>query len=328
MRTRHRAAATALAAALLAGCSHGASTATAPQPGTPSPAPSTPTAPTTSPASSPTPSPTPRRAAVAPWGRGPLFPGHLLVGFAGHEHASTLGILGTGTLESKGAQLKARSAPYAAKGRTVVPVFEFLATLVHGSAGKDKTYRSRSDDALVEKYLRAARKAHAVLLLGIQPGRADFLPEVQAYEKWLREPDVGIALDPEWAVDDDELPGRNFGHTTGSELDVVAAYLASVVAEGHLPEKVMVYHQLSPRIVRDERRLHPHKGVVLLKSVDGIGSPGAKTGTYRQIVADTPSFVRTGFKLFLQEDVERGHRLMTPREVMRLRPRPDYVVFE
>jgi hypothetical protein len=40
-----------------------------------------------------------------------------------------------------------------------------------------------------------------------------------------------------------------------------------------------------------------------------------------------PSHVHTGFKLFLQEDAERGP-LMTPAQVLRLRPTPEYVLYE
>ena len=284
--------------------------------------------PEASPSQSPGAPPAPAAPPEAPWGPGPLLPKHILVGFAGHEHARALGILGLGRLGTKGRELRAVAKPYAAKGRTPVPVFEFLATLVHGSAGDDGMYRGRAKDAQVRKYLKAARKAGAVLLLGIQPGRADFLPEVKAYEKFLKEPDVGIALDPEWAVDADKLPGKHYGRTTGAELDGVAKYLARLVEQNDLPEKVMVYHQLSLQIVEDEERLRPHEGVVLVKSIDGIGSPGAKVDTFRAIVRETPKHVEVGFKLFYEEDRKRGGRLMRPSEVLALRPRPVYVVFE
>ena len=81
-------------------------------------------------------------------------------------------------------------------------------------------------------------------------------------------------------------------------------------------------------IVSEESKLVPHPGVVLVKSVDGIGSPAAKVQTWQRIVARTPKHVKLGFKLFFEEDVERGKRLMTPQEVLDLTPTPDYVLYE
>ena len=61
-------------------------------------------------------------------------------------------------------------------------------------------YRTREDPEVIDRYLRAARKAKALLVLDIQPGRAPFGPEIERLQRWLREPDVGLALDPEWHV--------------------------------------------------------------------------------------------------------------------------------
>jgi hypothetical protein len=42
----------------------------------------------------------------------------------------------------------------------------------------------------------------------------------------------------------------------------------------------------------------------------------------------TPKFVHAGFKVFFTEDRRHGSRLMTPKEVLALQPRPEYVMFE
>jgi hypothetical protein len=248
------------------------------------------------------------------------------VGYAGLTGAKTLGRLGTGPLDARVAEIERRARPYAA-GRQILPVVEVITTIVQGSPGRDGRYRTRLPDAKIATYLAAARRHGAVLLLDIQPGRADFLDEVKAYEKWLRQPDVGVALDPEWAMDSGQVPGRVFGHTTGQELDSVAAYLSRLVARYRLPEKIMVYHQLAPGIVRQEARLKAHRGVAIVKSVDGIGTRAAKTHTYRQVNKTTPSFVHPGFKLFFDEDGTHG-KLMTPAQVLALKPRPEYVLYE
>jgi hypothetical protein len=112
-----------------------------------------------------------------------------------------------------------------------------------------------------------------LLLLNIQPGRADFLDDVRAFEKWLVEPDVGLALDPEWAVGSRQVPGQVVGSTSGAELDAVAAYLSSLVRTHNLPEKVMVYHQFHPATVADENALRQHPASSWSRASTASGCP-------------------------------------------------------
>ena len=265
-------------------------------------------------------------ASTLPGGGTRIFPDHRLVGYSGYPGSPALGRLGVGTLDDRAAEITTLAGQYAA-GRRPLPVFELIATVVHAKPGPDGLYRTRIDQEIVRRHLDAARRHGAILLLNIQPGRAAFLDEVKFWEPWLREPDVGLALDPEWAVKAGQVPGKVFGRTTGAELDTIAAYVAGIVAANRLPEKVVLYHQLHTSIVREPAGLRPHPGVALVVSVDGIGTPGQKTATWRSIVAVTPEHVHKGFKLFYDEDTATGP-LMTPTQVLSLTPQPEYVLYE
>ena len=345
MHVRTLAPAAVLVAGLLAGtaCSpdarttsvHPAASGSAPAPsaGQPSVGTATPSATSSAtPSADATPSTTPSETTPEaaeielPRGGREVFPRYRLVGYSGLTGAATLGRLGTGPLDQRVREIERRAKPYATD-REILPVLEVIATIVQADPGRDGTYRTRISDDDIAGYLKAARKGKALLLLNIQPGRAKFLDEAKAYRRWLKEPDVGLALDPEWAMGPNQVPGAVFGRTTGRELDGIAAYLAEVVADHDLPEKVMVYHQLAPYIVQRESGLRRHKGVALVKSVDGIGARGAKIETYRAVNRTTPDHVHPGFKLFYTEDAEEGP-LMTPKQVLALRPRPEYVLYE
>jgi len=286
-----------------------------------------------SPAATPMPAPSPQHRttnpaqATLPRGGRDVFPRYRLVGYAGVTGASTLGRLGTGPLDQRVAEIEGRAKPYAA-GREILPVVEVIASVVQGSPGRDGKYRVRLTDAQIAKYHKAARKHRAVMLLNLQPGRSESITETKAFQKWLKEPDVGVALDPEWAMDRGQRPGGVYGHTTGAELDEVARYLSGLVKQYNLPEKVMVYHEVARSVVRKESDLKDHDGVVAIKSVDGLGHPGPKKNTYRVVNKTTPKFVHVGFKLFFTEDRRHGGRLMTPNEVLGLKPPPEYVMFE
>ncbi|MEU2350193.1 hypothetical protein [Modestobacter sp. NPDC049651] len=260
-----------------------------------------------------------------PGGGTRVFPDHRLVGFAGAPSSPAFGRL-TGDLTAAADQLRQQAAGYGGD-RPVLPVFELIATVAHDKPGPNRNYATSADDAVVQQYLDAARAAGALLLINIQPGTGDFLPAVQYYEKWLEQPDVGIALDPEWAVEPGQVPGNVFGHATGAEIDAVAAYLDGLVTEHRLPQKVLVYHQLKVQIVTGEDALVDRPGVALVKVVDGIGAEADKIGTYQRVVAGMPPFVHAGFKLFYEEDARSGP-LMEPAAVLGLTPQPEYVLYE
>ncbi len=256
-----------------------------------------------------------------------IFPEYRLFGYSGYPGSTALGRLGTGDLDERMVEIEKAGADYMGD-RKLLPVMELIAVTVNATPGADGTYRTRASDDIIQRWLDAARRHKAVLLLNIQPGRASFLDEVKHLEKWLAQPDVGLALDPEWAVGPDQVPGKVFGHTSGAHLDAVSGYVAGLIEQHDLPEKVLLYHQLHENIISDEASIQARPGVVLVKSIDGIGSPQAKTDTWKRIVAKTPPGVHLGFKLFFEEDTRNGRPLMTPAEVMALTPTPEYVLFE
>lgn len=313
----------AVSAGLLAVLTAACSASTDPSAGDP-PA-SSPAGGTGSPAASAGSSTTPASAELPRGGR-TVFPAYRLVGFSGAPGAPALGRLGVGDLDARVAEIERVAAPYA-RDRQVLPVLELIATVVQSSPGRDGLYRTRMTDEVVEEYLAAARRHRALLLLNIQPGRATFMDEVQAWQRFLEEPDVGLALDPEWAVGPGQVPGRTYGRSSGAELDQVAAWVSDLVAREGLPEKVLVYHQLHASIIRAPAALKAHPGVALVQSVDGIGARDAKEATWRRVVARKPAAVHPGFKLFYVEDRRHG-ALMTPAQVLALRPTPDYVLYE
>jgi hypothetical protein len=261
-----------------------------------------------------------------PRGGRTIFPDYRLVGFCGTPGAPALGEL-QGNLPAKAKALEAKAASYA-QDRKIMPVFELIAVVVQGWPGLDGKYRRRVDDSVVDAYLRAARESKAILLLNIQPGQSDFLTEVKSFDKYLREPDVGVALDPEWAMKPKQRPGQFFGQTTGEIINDVATYLSTIVDESRLPEKVLVFHQVNREVLKDESAVSSRPGVVVVKSVDGLGPVHAKIVTYDYLMQTLVAGTHPGFKLFFDEDTRNGGRLMAPSEVLALSPRPEYVMYE
>jgi len=274
----------------------------------------------------PTPHGHARRRAELPLGGREIFPRYRLVGFCGTPGAPALGRL-TGRLAQRAQEAVSYGQRYAAD-RQVLPVFELIAVVVQGVPGGDGLFRRRVPDSVVDAYLETARAAHGLLLLNIQPGHSDFMTEVKHFERYLREPDVGIALDPEWGMKPKQAPGVFYGQTTGQVIDEVASYLSGIVQHDDLPEKALVFHQMNAYVVKDEGAVRPYPGIAVVKSVDGLGPKAPKITTYDFLLKSIAPGVHPGFKLFFDEDTSRGGRLMTPAEVLALSPAPEYVMYE
>jgi hypothetical protein len=119
------------------------------------------------------------------------------------------------------------------------------------------------------------------------------------------------------------LPGQQIGSTDAATINKVSAYLSSIVGRYDLPEKLLVVHRFTDEMIQNEAALKQYPGVALTVNVDGFGDRPNKISKYR-------SFTRGrhdrhhGFKLFYEEDLN----LMRPRQVLRLRPPPELVVYE
>lgn len=258
-----------------------------------------------------------------PRGGRSLLPEYRLVGFYGAPQDEALGELGIGTPAEAGERLAAQAKAYEGD-RPVMPVFELLATIAANAPGEDGLYRNRQPHSVIREYLKEARKQEALLLLDIQPGRADFADEVRYLKRYLDEPDVGLALDPEWHVGPTEVPGAVIGSVSATEVNQIAADLAATVERFDLPEKLFVIHQFTDDMITQKELLAPQEGLATVLNVDGFGDPPNKIAKYRELHPRRESGFASGFKLFYLEDLG----LMSPKDVLGLKPSPDLIVYE
>jgi hypothetical protein len=252
-----------------------------------------------------------------------LLPDYRVVALYGAPQDDQLGELGIGTPAQAAEKLLVQCRPYDRPNRPVMPAFELITTLVTAAPGDDGRYRYRQSDEVIDRYLAAARRAKALLILDVQPGRARFMDEVRAYRRYLEQPDVGLALDPEWSMRRSQVPGTVIGSTDAAVVNQVSAYLAKLVADHDLPQKLLIVHQFTNDMITHKPALAERDGVALVLNVDGFGDRPNKISKYRLFArAGSPWF--NGFKLFYHEDLH----LMAPRMVLALRPRPNVVIYE
>jgi hypothetical protein len=246
----------------------------------------------------------------------------ILVAYYGTAGTGSLGVLGEASPERIVPRLLAAARPFARAGRVVQPVFELIATVAHGGPTRTGAYSADIDRAAVRRYIATAHRHGIVVVLDLQPGRADFLTVAKRWEWALRDPWVGLALDPEWRMGPHQIPGRRVGSVGAAEVNRVSAWLDALTAREHLPQKVFMLHQFRTMMIRRIEAIRTRQHLALVQHVDGFGTPGEKLATFRRVIR--PGRFSLGFKLFYDEDVRR----LRPVQVLRIRPRIRFVSFQ
>jgi hypothetical protein len=252
-----------------------------------------------------------------------LFPDFRVVAFYGTPRTDVLGVLGEKGPKETAGRLLEQSRPYKVEGRPVLPAFELIATVAAGSPGSDGDYNLSLSHASISRYLAAVRKIKGLLILDVQPGTDTFLEEVKPYERFLKEPDVGLALDSEWRWGAGETPAETTGHTTAEEINQVSAWLARLSKKHDLPQKILAVHAFATGMVRERFRIKAHPRLAFTFHIDGFGGRAAKLSKYDVLKTERKGFYN-GFKLFYDEDVN----MFSPAEVLGIKPRPDLITYQ
>jgi len=269
--------------------------------------------------------------APAPIARKPGLPGgglqvfghhRFLVAYYGTAATGAMGVLGATDPATMQRRLMRAARPFREAGEQIQPVYELIVTVADRSPGPDRDFSHDIPRALVERYVRAAHRNGALLLLDIQTGRAPF-PEVARRWTWaLKDPWVGLALDPEWRMKRHQVPASVIGSVHAAEVNRTSLWLSHLVEREGLPQKLFVLHQFRLSMLPDIQRIVHRPGLAMVQHADGFGSRGQKLATYHAITR--PQQFRQGFKLFYHWDKHR----FTPQEVRRIRPVVSFVSYQ
>jgi hypothetical protein len=257
---------------------------------------------------------------------GALIPEHRIVAFYGNPLSKRMGILGELEPETMLARLEKTATEWAAadSGQKVLPALHLIATVAQGYPGPGRKYRLQMPDSVIERVANWAESRGWILILDIQPGLSSVEAELPVLLPYLKRPYVHLALDPEFAMKDGHLPGRDWmGNMDAAEVNHAVDVLAKVVEEHQLPPKVLVVHRFTRNMLKNASQIKRDPRVQVVIDMDGYGSPGSKMGAYRWFVVRHP-VQYTGFKLFLKND----RPLLKPAEVLELYPRPMYIQYQ
>lgn len=267
-----------------------------------------------------------RTGVQLPGGGQVIFPGRALVALYGHPGTPSLGVLGEQDPAAAVARAQQVAAPYDALYKVpVIPSFEIIATTASDSPGPDGNYSNEASIQTLAPMVKAATDAGMYVVLDLQLGRADVLAQAKLYQSLLMQPNVGLALDPEWALGPNQLPTQQIGSMDAATINAVTGWLSDLTAKANLPQKVLVLHQFKLSMIGNEAQLQPGTDqVAVLIHADGQGGRGVKEDTWNAIVQNAPAGIWFGWKNFYDEDPQ----IASPADTVNRTPEPVMVSYQ
>jgi hypothetical protein len=254
-----------------------------------------------------------------------ILPKHRILSYYGFPTNELMGILGEYDPKTLLGVLQDQASAYDAVDATrpLKLAFEVIASVAQRDPMADGSYLSYTARDIIDEYVEFTRKHDLLLLLDMQFGRRTVEDEVNAVLEWLAEPHVHLALDPEFSVNEGEVPGEVLGTMDAAEVTYAQEFLADFALDRGLPPKILIVHQFNLYSISNREKIKQVDGVQFVLEVDGWGPPDMKRDTYGVVVGPDPIEYH-GFKLWYRQD----EPLMTEAEVLALNPSPDMIIYQ
>lgn len=248
-----------------------------------------------------------------------------IVSYYGHPSSTSMGILGEYSPEVLMEKLKEQTKAYSELDpeRPAIPAIELIASVAQRTPGDEGHYVHPTSAEDIEKYAELAEENDALLILDVQLGQDSIMNEVKSLEKYLKMPNVHLAIDTEFHVKEGQIPGEDLGHVDGEKVQEAIDYVSNLASENGLPDKVVIVHQFADIIISNKEAIQPTENVEVVLNNDGHGIAALKRSGYHQLVHNQP-IQYGGFKVFYQKD----EPVMTPEEVLELDPAPAFVNYQ
>lgn len=246
--------------------------------------------------------------------------------FYGHPNTTSLGVLGEQGPAETVEKMQGFISDYAEDDSKVIPTFELIASVASAGPTDDNDNSYEWPIETFQDWIDFAAENDMYVVLDLQSGHDDFLSQAIQYEELLRLPFVGLALDPEWRLAPGQAHLQQIGRVEAAEVNEVINWLADLVRDNGLPQKMMIVHQFLPSMIQNRQDLIERPELQLIVQMDGDGTEAQKDGTWRQVLqgADDVHWA-WGWKNFFDED-EPGPP--PPESIMSKVPTPVYVSYQ
>lgn len=261
---------------------------------------------------------------------GAILPFKRIIAYYGNIYSKRMGALGEYPPEEMWRRLEEEVEQWNQADSTIesIPALHYIAVVASDQPGKSGKYRNRMPFHQIDSVLTIAKMKDALVFLDIQVGQGSLQEELPELEKYLMMPNVHLGIDPEFSMKDGSKPGKRIGYFNASDINYATNYLSELVQEHGLPPKILIVHRFTQGMVRNYQEIKRIPEVQFVLHMDGWGPPELKKGTYRHFVFPEP-IEYTGFKIFYKNDIKAApNRLITPQELLNLKPIPVYIQYQ
>lgn len=261
---------------------------------------------------------------------GALLPFNRIVSYYGNFYSKGMGVLGQYDTETMLAKLDHEKKVWEAADPStpVIPAIHYIAVTAQGSPQSDGTYRLRMPGTEIQKAIDLANRIHGIAFIDVQVGLSDLPSELPRLEPYLKNPNVHLGIDPEFAMHNGVKPGRVIGTMSSSDINYAISFLDRIAKENNLPPKILVVHRFTEGMVTGSKNIKPTENVQVVMDMDGWGFGAKKINTYKRVITMEPVQF-TGFKLFYKNDLlPPSKAMLTPNEVLSLQPKPSYIQYQ
>ena len=260
---------------------------------------------------------------------GAILPYKRIIAYYGNLYSKNMGILGELPKKEMLEKLlgEAKAWEEADTLMEVQPALHYIAVTAQILPGKGNTYRLRMPFHQIDSVLKMAEQINAIVFLDIQVGLSTLQQEIPQLEKYLKLPNVHLGIDPEFSMKGGQKPGAVIGWFDQTDINYATDYLQKIVKENNLPPKILVVHRFTQGMVKNYKQFKTVPEVQIVMHMDGWGFPAKKINTYKQFIYKEP-VEYTGFKIFYKNDIKGNARLLTPQELIKLKPQPVYIQYQ
>lgn len=261
---------------------------------------------------------------------GAILPFKRVVAYYGNLYSKRMGALGEYPPKEMWKKLDAEVKAWqeADPSTPVQPAIHYIALVAQNDSTIYKNYCLRMPESQIDSALTIAKMGNAILFLDLQVGRSSVMKEVPRLEKYLKMAHVHLAVDPEFSMKTGHLPGQKIGTMNANDINFCTDYLANLVQQHNLPPKILIVHRFTQGMLRNYKDIVLQPEVQIVINMDGWGRPALKYSTYHDYIYQEPVQF-TGFKLFYKNDLKKPpHRLLTPPELLKLKPQPIYIQYQ
>lgn len=256
---------------------------------------------------------------------GNLVEDNQVVVFYGTPRASGLGILGTFEPEEAARRLATQTRVFdrANGDRGAIGAMEVIYGMVTAEPGPRNDHVAYLKDSEIQPYLDLAEEYDHQVILDLQIGRNDPSDEIRKIERFLKNPRVHVAIDPEYAVGPHGVPIVNSGRITGDEINEVQREVRRIVRKHNLPPKMVIVHQFMDHTIIDGEDVRRYGGINLILNMDAFGDVPAKIRMYEHFASKSWAH-RNSYNVFLKQD----SHISSEEELLKLDPMPDMFMYQ